>query len=299
MPEYPASGFLTNASRTESEYQQGIEDWLARTKQLPGAQNLQSLSVAPVTPSTISPSRSQVKPFPTSGTEVVINGMSSINLGTGLDANVGFIVTLYSGDSGDTVEIQTQQGGPFPNPEDILFLSTGIKMRLIDPTDNITFFQTVNGWFEISRSVAPKSALLALDSPSGVPVSFSSLAWDKVVYDPAGLADLGNNRFEIPDWVPAVRATVNILLDADGADVPFTSALTAEIANTDGGDGVYYASRTFTDPSAGDAKYAVTLQTPVMRNLGNNTQIRVDVTHSESDPLELNVKSNFMLEVIE
>ena len=303
MANYPDPGYLVNAARTEAEFQQGLEDWLGRTKQLPGASPLETQTLPGSGTVTAQPSKAAVSIRPLTGSGVTVQQISSINLGDGAVGTVGFVVTFFGGLTNEWVEFQETGGvGPFPNPEELIFLKTGTKMRLLYPEDNITFFQTANGWFEIGRSVQPKYATLTALADTEFDDGAQTLTWGVTESDTAGLVAPDENGFIIPDWCPAVKFTALVVVvegtGAGRAQPPFTTSLLVHLLLTGAPNG--YFTEIDVESVNTQTNYYAPLASPIIRGLPDATAVVVRTAHVEAQFLGLNIqKSNFHVEVIE
>ena len=305
MANYPDPGYLVNAARTEAQFQQGLEDWLGRTKQLPGANQVELQVIGGLgTNITATPTRSAVRLEPSTAAGISVLQISSINLGDGAVGTNGFVVTFFgSSNVGEWTEFKETGGvGPFPNPEELIFLKTGTKMRLLYPEDNITFFQTANGWFEIGRSVQPKYATLTALADTEFDDGAQTLTWGVTESDTAGLVAPDENGFIIPDWCPAVKFTALVVAvegtGAGRAQPPFTTSLLVHLLLTGAPNG--YFTEIDVESVNTQTNYYAPLASPIIRGLPDATAVVVRTAHVEAQFLGLNIqKSNFHVEVIE
>lgn len=146
MTAFPASGYLSNAARTEGEMKTALEDFLAAVKQMPGAQAISTLTISA---GAITPTRG----MHAIDTE---SAAASDDLDTINTTNLpdGSPLWLISADATRNVVVRHNQGGAGR-----ILLVDATNLTLDDPTQWLCLRRSGTDWVEVDRGYGLAKAL--------------------------------------------------------------------------------------------------------------------------------------------
>lgn len=208
MADFPAVDYISNAGRTEGEQKDALEDWLAATKQLPGAGG--AVSTLTIASGSVTPTTGEhlVDTEGAAGTDDLANLLQT-NLPD------GSLLLLRSASVARVVVVKHAAGGTGQ-----VAIADGADLSLVDPSQWLLLRRNSTQWDEVGRHYGNQKAAL------------------RTRYDLPSLTAGANTFTKTQEWAKGadLASAATLALGADGNyfGVTGTTTITALSAKTVG-----------------------------------------------------------------